>query len=95
MLPLRGRRRFITGGARNFSLGSQLLELFDEPVEKLRWQQAVIDTCFAPPDGAEVEARPREDIYLFQNHPGSFAVEPQVLFDASGNFDRDIRVVGR
>lgn len=95
ILPLRGRRQLITGGARNFSLGSQFLEFFDEPVEKLRWQQPVIDTRFIPPDGAEVEARLGEDIYLVQDCPGSFAVEPQVLFDARRDFNGDTRVVRR
>ena len=95
MLPLRGRRRLITGGTRDFSLRSQFLELFDEPVEKRRWQQPVIDTRFIPPDGVEVEARPRENIYLVQDYPGSFAVEPQVLFDTMRDFNGGTGVVRR
>ena len=34
MSPLRGRHRFITGGACDLSLGSQFLKLLDEPVEE-------------------------------------------------------------
>ncbi len=73
--------------ARNFLSDSKLSELGNQDVEKLRWQDAIVDAAFASSNRSQVEPRPGEDIDLIEDDPRAIVIKAEVLLHPKWNFD--------